>query len=135
MTKTNEPIERTMFYGATPVIFERARSMRLNMTAAEEKLWSILRNKQMLGLRFKAQHPINQFIADFYCHKIKLVIEADGDIHKDGQIKERDKGRTDELKNFGIEVIRFTNDQILNEIEMVKTKIEEKCRELLPPAP
>ncbi len=75
MTQLKNTIERTMFYGAKPIIFERVKALRENPTKAEIALWSILRKKQMMGLRFK--HPICIFIADFYCHSIKLVIEVD----------------------------------------------------------
>ena len=120
-----------MFCGATPIIFERAKNMRLNPTKAEGKLWEILNRKQMLGLRFKFQHPIIMFIADFYCHKLKLVIEVDGDIHLIPENKERDESRTKEIEKHEIEVIRFTNDEVLTNIEYVKTEIEKKCREIL----
>ena len=127
----NDSIERTMFYGASPVIFKRAKEMRLNQTEAEKKLWDILKNKQTLGLRFKTQHPIDQFIADFYCHKIKLVIEVDGGIHQKEDNKEYDQGRTEELAMFGIEVIRFSNEEVLNEIEKVRIQIERKCKQIM----
>jgi len=131
MARLNDSLQKIMFYGATPIIFERAKAMRLNPTDAEKILWNILNKKQMLGLRFKFQHPISQFIADFYCHKIKLVIEVDGGIHIPIENKERDAGRTVELEKFGIEVIRFRNDEVINDIENVKKTIENKCRELL----
>ncbi|GAB4246991.1 MAG: hypothetical protein Tsb0034_26070 [Ekhidna sp.] len=70
-----------MFYGATPSIFEKAKMLRQNMTRQELILWKELSANKLLGLRFKAQHPIGNFIADFYCHKLKLVIEIDGDSH------------------------------------------------------
>lgn len=120
-----------MFYKASPLIFERAKALRMNPTQAEKKFWDILRKKQILGLRFKHQHPINRFIADFYCHKIKLVIEVDGEIHDLSQNKERDENRTAELEEYGIEVMRFTNKEIFDEIELTKKKIEEKCKSLL----
>ncbi len=81
MARLVNTTERQMFYGATPLIFERANQLRKNQTESEKFLWEILKNKQMLGLRFKRQHPIDKFIADFYCHSLKLVIEVDGKIH------------------------------------------------------
>jgi len=100
MPKLSNPVERTMFYGAKPIIFERAKALRQNLTKAEKALWDILRKKQMLGLRFKQQHPISIFIADFYCHAIKLVIEVDGNIHNTEENKNYDKARTDELEKL-----------------------------------
>ncbi|MDD4215803.1 MAG: endonuclease domain-containing protein [Bacteroidales bacterium] len=131
MSKPNHSVERTMFYGAKPIIFERAKELRQNPTKAEKVLWDILRKKQMLDLRFKQQHPINIFIADFYCHAIKLVIEVDGEIHNIKENKEYDKARTNDLENYGITVIRFSNKDVLEKIEEVKIKIEKICKKLL----
>jgi very-short-patch-repair endonuclease len=116
-------MERKMFYGAKKHTFLKAKELRDNMTEAELKLWEILNKKQIKGYRFKAQHPIDIFIVDFYCHPLKLVIEVDGGIHLTKDQKEYDLGRTEELKQFGLEVIRFTNDQVLNSIDKVKVEI------------
>jgi len=105
-----------MFYTAKPAIFKKAKVLRENMTYAEKILWKRL-NKNQLGVRFKSQHPIDIFIADFYCHQSKLVIEIDGDIHK-SRI-EYDAGRTADLEKFGITVLRFTNDEVLTDLDRV----------------
>ena len=120
----------SMFYGANPEIFEKEKELRENMTDAEKMLWSRLKNKQ-LGERFKPQHPIYIFIVDFYCHSHKLVIEIDGGYHKT-QL-EYDNGRTFELEHFGIKVIRFTNEEVLNNIDRVLNEIKQHL--LLPPTP
>jgi very-short-patch-repair endonuclease len=117
----------SMFYNAKPHIFEKAKALRNNMTNSELKLWEKLKGKQMLGLRFRPQHPIDIFIADFYCHPLKLVIEVDGGIHKTSDQKEYDIGRTGELNYWDIEVIRFTNEQIENNINQVIKQIEQTC--------
>jgi len=117
----------SMFYNAKPHIFEKAKGLRNNMTDAELILWEKLKGKQMLGLRFRAQHPIDIFIADFYCHPIKLVIEVDGGIHKIIGQREYDIGRTAELNYWGIEVIRFANDEIEMNIKQVVKEIEQVC--------
>ena len=117
----------SMFYNAKPNIFEKAKALQNNMTDAELILWEKLKGKQMLGLRFRSQHPIDIFIADFYCHSIKLVIEVDGGIHKTEAQKEYDIGRTAELNYWDIEVIRFTNEQIENDINQVIKEIERIC--------
>ncbi len=114
----------TMFYGAKPHIFEKAKALRKNMTGSELKLWECLKGKKMLGLRFRPQHPIDIFIADFYCHPLKIVIEVDGGIHKTIDQKEYDIGRTAELNDWGIEVFRFTNEEIENNINHVIEKIK-----------
>mgnify|MGYP001160336182 CR=1 FL=1 len=81
--------------------------------------------KNQLGVRFKAQYPIERFIADFYCHKAKLVIEVDGEIHDYQQ--EYDLGREAEIEKYGIRVIRFTNKEIFdnlnNVMEIIKLNI------------
>ena len=110
-----------MFYNAKPTIFERAKLLRANMTDAELKLWSYLRNNK-LGVRFKAQHPIDLFIADFYCHQVKLVVEVDGSIHN--LQADYDEGRTEEIERFGIVVIRFTNDEVIHHIDKVLISIQ-----------
>ena len=115
-------VERTMFYNARPLIFQRAAALRKNMTKAEQMLWERLRKKQ-LGVRFKAQHPIERFIADFYCHASKLVIELDGEIH-DRQ-KEYDEGREAEIEKYGIKILRFRNSEVFDDIEGVIEKIKK----------
>jgi very-short-patch-repair endonuclease len=111
-----------MFYGAKRMIFQNACDLRKDMTLAEKVLWNRL-NKSQLGVRFKAQHPIDIFIADFYCHKFKLIIEVDGEIHESQ--KESDENRTAELERFGLTVIRFTNDEVINDIERVIEEIKK----------
>ncbi len=86
-----------MFYGAKPSIFKNAEKLRKNMTSAETKLWNSLSNKQLSGFRFKNQHPIHAFIVDFYCHKAKLVIEIDGEVHDGIEQADYDIGRTHEI--------------------------------------
>ena len=115
-------IERSMFYNARPEIFQRAKSLRKNMTGAEKMLWEKLRNKQ-LGVRFKPQHPIGRFIVDFYCHQTKLVVEMDGEIHDDQ--KEYDMGRTGEMEEYGIRVIRFRNHEVFEDLEGVVERIKD----------
>ena len=120
-------IDMSMFYNAKPTIFEKAKILRSNMTYAEMKLWEMLKKKQVLGLRFRAQHPIHIFIADFYCHSLKIVIEVDGNVHDIPEQKEYDIGREAEINQFGIKVIRFTNNQVLNDIDMVIDQIILTC--------
>jgi len=115
-----------MFLNASPQIFRFAEELRKNMTREEQVLWGELR-KSKLGVRFKAQHPLYKFIADFYCHKAKLVIEIDGEIHNFQ--KDYDIGRTYELEQFGILVIRFSNEQIYNDISTVMKKINQTVRD------
>ncbi len=131
MARLVNTTERQMFYGATPLIFERANQLRKHQTESEKSLWKILKNKQLLGLRFKRQHPIEKFIADFYCHSLKLVIEVDGKIHFNQEKIEVDRERSAKMENFGIMVIRFTNDDIIQNIEIVRTSIEMICSKII----
>jgi len=118
-------IDRTMFYHATPEIFKRAKELRENLTLAEKKLWENLHNSKLKGFRFKAQHPVGKYIADFYCHAAQLIIEIDGEYHSEYEKFQIDKGRTAELENLNITVIRFTNDEVLNNIEKVLETIDK----------
>jgi very-short-patch-repair endonuclease len=96
------------------------------MTDAETKLWQQLRNHKFEGLKFRRQHPIDRFIVDFYCHEKCLVVEVDGSIHDLTEVKERDEGREEELRNFGLTIIRFTNDEIELDIENVLNILKMK---------
>jgi very-short-patch-repair endonuclease len=116
-----------MYYNAKPSIIEAARLLRENMTKSEELLWEKLKGKQIWGLRFRRQHPIDIFIADFYCHRVKLVVEIDGEIHN--LQKDYDIGRTAEMGKYDIKVIRFTNEEVENNIEKVITYIESIVKE------
>lgn len=116
-----------MFYGATPLIFERAKELRNRLTKHERILWKELRSNKLQGLRFKAQHPVGQYIVDFYCNRLKLVIEIDGDNHQNADQKAYDKDRTCALNEFGIKVLRFTNGEIENELTIVLEKIKSEC--------
>jgi very-short-patch-repair endonuclease len=124
-------IEYPMYFGAKPEIFKLARELRKRETPTEKILWSFLSNNQLLGLQFRRQHPINRFIADFYCPKIKLIIEIDGKIHDIPEYLNHDIGRSDILNDLGITVIRFTNEQILNEIDSTIRNITVICTKLL----
>ncbi|MGD1961088.1 MAG: endonuclease domain-containing protein [Fulvivirga sp.] len=121
----------SMFYGARPAIFEKAKMLRLSMTQHEKKVWQELKSNKISGLRFKAQHPINTFIADFYCHKIKLVVEIDGDTHNSTHQTEYDQNRTSIMQNLGITVLRFTNGEVENGLTDVIVNITDTCNLLI----
>ena len=112
-----------MFYGATPDIFEYTRRLRSKPTNAEKVLWNKLNRKQ-LGVKFRRQHPIYVYVADFYCHEKKIVIEVDGDYHLESDQRERDEIREEDIGDLGIKVIRFRNDQILEKIDEVVEEIK-----------
>jgi very-short-patch-repair endonuclease len=111
-----------MYFKAKPDILEAARILRKNMTIPEKLLWEKLKGKQLYGLRFRRQHPIDMFIADFYCHEVRLVVEIDGEIHN--QQEEYDDARSAEMGKFGIKIIRFNNSEVENDIVKVITGIK-----------
>ncbi|MDQ3846636.1 MAG: endonuclease domain-containing protein [Bacteroidota bacterium] len=117
-----------MHYGAAKNIFQYAELLRKNMTAAEKMLWDRF-YKNQLGVRIRRQHPIGKYIVDFYCHEAKLIKEIDGDIHLIKENKEYDIGREVCLNEFGIEIIRFTNDEVMNNVEEVIQKIKSKIEQ------
>ncbi|BAZ32634.1 hypothetical protein NIES4074_51400 [Cylindrospermum sp. NIES-4074] len=104
-------------------LVERAKELRKNMTPAEKKLW----NNYLKNLQFRVfrQRPIDNFIVDFYCASLKLVIEVDGDSHFTDEGKDYDAERTEILEGYGLKVMRFTNDDVLNNFAGVCEVIEE----------
>lgn len=107
--------------GSTPEIEQAARKLRKNLTPAEALLWTALRNKQLEGLRFRCQHPVGNFILDFYCPSCKLVVEVDGKIHN--KQTEYDDARTAKLAEYGYKVLRFSNEQVINDLPKVLAEI------------
>jgi len=112
-----------MFLKASNLIFERAKALRNNPTHAEMILWSYLRQKP-LGCKFRRQHPIANYVADFYSHELKMVIEVDGNIHNDNDVILKDMERQKDLEMRGISVLRFTNNEVEKYLETVIKKIE-----------
>ncbi len=111
-----------------------ARSLRQQQTDAETRLWGLLRSRRLAGFKFRRQHPILPYVVDFYCHEAALVIEVDGGQH--GDDRGRDEKRTDFLRNRGLKVIRFWNNEILREIEAVLEKIWQEIHSPSPrPSP
>ncbi len=115
-----------MFYGASPILFELAKNLRDNQTEAEIFLWSQLGYINIPRVRFKRQHPVLYFIADFYCHQAKLIIEIDGGYHNSPEQFRYDVNRNNELEELGLKVIRFTNEQVFNDIENTLKTIEKE---------
>ncbi len=123
-----------LFKEAGPALFGNARSMRKEKTEAEDRLWQALRNKQIENYKFRRQHPIGQFIADFYCHEKRFIIEVDGGYHTEKEQRTYDAARTQIINEFGIKVIRFTNKEVLKDLQGVLKKIT-KTLQLLPHSP
>ena len=98
---------------------ERCKRLRKDQTDAEAKLWSILRNRRLGGIKFRRQHPIGKYILDFYCPAHKLSIGADGGQHYDDNGRREDEARTKILSKHGVRIIRFSDLDILNDMEGV----------------
>ncbi len=104
---------------------EKARKNRKNSTVAEKKMWyKILRNKEFENYKFIRQKPLDNFIVDFYCSELLFVIEIDGDSHVE-QI-DYDILRTKKLNSYGIEVVRYTNLEVINNLEGVYDDLKRK---------
>lgn len=112
------------------------RDLRKNSTKAEKVLWEVLRDSNFLNKKFRRQHPIFHditgretfFVADFYCHEERLTIELDGVIHK--YRLRKDEERTEILNSLGLRVIRFSNDEVENNLGEVLRKISEHISSL-----
>ena len=109
---------------------EKRRTLRKKQTYAEKILWQNLRNRQLLGIKFRRQYSVDHFVIDFYAPELKLAIESDGSIHELENQKEYDKARQEYLENFGITFIRITNDELLGNPNKAFEKIEEKIKRL-----
>ena len=105
---------------------ERSQQLRRDMTAAEEFLWSKIKAKQIKGCWFYRQKPVGEYIADFYCPKAKLVVEVDGGHHFSNETVEYDKVRNEYIAGMGLRVLRFTNKQVLTNIEAVLERIRKE---------
>jgi len=126
MAYLGRTVEQPFFFGADNEIKARAKELRKRMTYAEKILWQALRKNQLNKYYFRRQHPIKMFIVDFYCHERRLVIEVDGKIHEGEEQHDRDCNRTAELENLGLKVIRFKNEEILQNIRKVCRQIEKE---------
>lgn len=102
---------------------ELARQMRQEPTETEEILWKYLRGRKMRGKKFRRQHSLGRYIADFYCSESRLVVEIDGEVHNTKERKEYDEIRQIELESRFIKVIRFRNEDVINEIDRVLDEI------------
>ena len=102
-----------------------ARQNRREMTESETVLWNVLRN-EFRGVKFRRQHPIGDYIADFLCLKAKLVIEVDGGYHDKPQQQLEDQWRTEFLQSKGYRVIRFTNEEVSSQLKGVISRIKEE---------
>lgn len=108
---------------------EKRRHLRKNMTHCEKIVWMHLRKKQ-LGYRFLRQYSVDYFVIDFYCPKLKLAVEIDGEIHEIPEQKDYDKARQKYLEAFGISFVRIRNEELLANPNKAFKKIENAITEL-----
>ncbi len=114
----------SMFYESSPIIFANAKKLRNEPTASEIIFWSLLK-QYFSNFRFKRQHPISQYIADFYCHKLKLVVEIDGNIHLTEEAKNNDKLRDEFMQSLDLKIVRFTNEEVCKNGELVVQHLKD----------
>jgi cyclase len=121
--RAQRPQDYPFFHNAKASTFQNAAHLRKTATEAEKILWERLRGRQIEDLKFRRQHSVNQFIADFYCNELKLVIELDGSIHQLKDVKSYDEYREKLITEFGLHVLRFTNEEIFKDLDSVLKKI------------
>jgi very-short-patch-repair endonuclease len=127
----NKPLDKFKYLPYKRKLTTLARKNRNNPSPAEKKIWyEVLCRKQFEGYKFTRQKPIGDYIIDFYCSKLQLVIEIDGDSHSEN--KEYDKARTKTLSQLGLRVLRYTNHDVCNNIEGV---YQDLMQVIEPPTP
>lgn len=110
-----------MFEGASSLIFQYASDLRKRMTSAEAMLWSHLKDG-IDGYKFRRRHPISNYIADFYCHKLKLVIEVDGGVPDNSDSRISELQRELEVRELNCSILRFSNYEVLKNLVSVLEK-------------
>ena len=106
-------VERTVF----------ARTLRQKSGLAEQRVWALLRSGRIDGHKFRRQHPIGRYVADFACDRLKLLIEIDGGVHDRDEVVTSDHLRQTELEALGWTIFRFTNTQALSQPELIAAAI------------
>jgi very-short-patch-repair endonuclease len=121
--------------GVHRVVQEIARQLRRDQTSAEQILWALLRRRQLAGVRFRRQHPVGRYVLDFCAPALRLAIELDGEIHS--AQRDQDAHRSEQLEAFGYRVIRFKNEEVRADTDLVIRMIEEVIEEMRrrPPPP
>ena len=112
-----------------PNLKEFARELRNNSTKPEIILWQKLKRKQMYGYDFHRQKPLDNYIVDFFCHELMLAIEVDGYSHQFEEVYDKDVRKTQRLKELGVTVLRFTDNEVLKEMFSVMLAIENYITE------
>ena len=111
-------------------ITEISRKLRKHSTTTEDLLWQMLRGRKLAGLKFRRQHPFGSSIVDFYCHEVQLVVEVDGSIHADSDVRERDKIRQEIIEMYDVRFIRLSADEIESDLKGTLDKIKAAANEI-----
>ncbi len=114
--------------GPDPYQLPRARELRKSSTLAEARLWEQLRGKRLDGFKFRRQHPVGTYFADFACRSEGLIVEVDGATHSTAAELEHDRKRSAFLRAQGYRVMRISNDEVLNGMDEVLTLIRDEFR-------
>ena len=130
----NKKSKAAFYYGSKWETFNITRKLRRKSTHAETLFWEVISNGKAGGFKFRRQYPIANYIADFYCNEAKLVIELDGDVLEVDEVRKRDKIRESVLKEQGLTVLRFTNEEVLSDLDTALEKVGSYI-ERPPPAP
>jgi very-short-patch-repair endonuclease len=110
---------------ASKHMVDRARDLRQTETPPEELLWLAVRNGQIGGLKFRRQHPIGRYVADFFCHARKLVVEVDGMSHEDRAAQDAAKSKF--FESQGLRVLRVLNEDVMHDLDAVTREIARLC--------
>jgi len=105
----------TMYQNASKHLMNRATALRERETKAEQAFWELVIENQIKGYKFRRQHALSFYVVDFYCHKLQLVIELDGNIHDLEEVIERDASRQKAIESLGLRVYRFSNSEVLDQ--------------------
>ncbi len=117
-------------------LLPKARELRNQLTPPEKQFWNTLREMSFYKeIRFNRQKPVGEYIVDFYCHEYGLVIEIDGDTHGQKETQIKDQKRTAFLESKGLRVIRFTNPEVLHNIDGIMESLESLLNEIKEEAP
>lgn len=108
----------------------KRRILRQNLTEAEKLIWRFIRNRQILGFKFKRQYSIDHFVIDFYCPELKLAVEADGGTHIESGRKDYDLRREKYLKKFGVNFVRIKDEELFGNPNKAFAKIEDAIKQL-----
>jgi very-short-patch-repair endonuclease len=115
------PKSSSRIRGTTSHVEAAAKQLRQPLTPTEKKLWQVLRGGKLADLKFRRQHPVGNFILDFYCPAYKLVVEVDGSLHQNQA--DYDAARTNQLESHGCTVLRFQNEEVTHQLEKVLEQI------------